>query len=203
MGLGLRTVDVVEVVGGDERKADLGRQAEELLVEAALLGEAVVLQLEEEVARPQDLGVATGGGARLLPVVGGEGAGDLPVEAGRQPDQALGETGQVVAVDARLVVVAVDVGVGDEAAEVAIAGPVLRQQDQVEGLGVGLSLLLRHRAAGDVGLHPDDRLDPGGPAGLVEGDRAVEGAVVGEGERVEPQRRGLADQLVDPRQPVK
>ena len=67
--------------------------------------------------------------------------------------------GEVLAVDPGLVVVAVDVGVGDEAAEVLVAGPVLRQQDQVEGLGVGLALLVAHRPAGDVRLDADDRLD--------------------------------------------
>ena len=53
--LGLLGVDVVEVVGDDERQADLGRQAQQLLVEPALLGEAVVLELEEEAVRAEDV----------------------------------------------------------------------------------------------------------------------------------------------------
>ena len=108
--------------------------------------------------------------------------GDLAVEAGRQADQALRVPGEVLAVDARLVVVAVEVGVGDEAAQVPVAGPVLGQQDEVVGLGVGLALAVGHRASGDVGLDADDGLDLALLAGLVEGDRAVERAVVGDGE---------------------
>ena len=58
--LGLGLVDVVEVVRDDERQADLRRQAEELLVEPALLGQAVVLELEEEAVRAEDVAVLAG-----------------------------------------------------------------------------------------------------------------------------------------------
>ena len=93
-------------------------------------------------------------------------------------------------------------GVGDEPAQVPVADVVPGQQDQVEGLGVGLALLVGHRAAGDVGLDADDRLDPLGRGGLVEGDRAVERAVIGQGEAVEALLRRRIDQVVDPPEPV-
>ena len=69
-------------------------------------------------------------------------------------------------------------------------------------LRVGLALAVGHRPPGDVRLDADDRLDPRGPAGLVEGDRAVQGAVVGQGQRVESVALGLFDQLGDAAQPV-
>ena len=137
MRLGLRLVHVVQVVGGHQRQAGLRRQAQQLLVEAALLRQAVVLELQEEVAGAEDVAVAAGDGARV-PVLRLQRARDLAVEARGQADQALGVLRQVVAVDARLVVVAVQVRVGDDAAEVPVARPVLGQQDQVVGLGVGL-----------------------------------------------------------------
>ena len=109
---------------------------------------------------------------------------------------------EVLAVDPRLVVVAVDVGVGDEPAQVPVADEVLGEQDQVEGLGVGLALLVGHRPAGDVGLDPDDRLDALGPRRLVEGDGAVERAVVGDRHRIHAQLRRRIDQLGDPAEAV-
>ena len=121
VGLGLGLVDVVEVVGHDERQAGLRRQAEELLVEAALLGQAVVLELEEEVVLAEDVAVLAGQPPGELPVVDLERLGDLAAEAGGQADQALAVAGEVLAVDPRLVVVAVEVGVGDEPAEVLVA----------------------------------------------------------------------------------
>ena len=124
VGRRLLAPDVVQVVRDDERQADLGSETQELLVEPPLLGQPVVLELEEEAALPEDLAVLAGDRAGEIPVVDLEGARDLAVQARRQPDQALAVLRQVLAVDARLVVVAVDVGVGDEPAQVAVAGQV-------------------------------------------------------------------------------
>ena len=72
----------------------------------------------------------------------------------------------------------------------------------MERLCVGLALLVDHRATGDVRLHPDDRLDPLGPRCLVERNRAVERAVVGQGQRIHPLLSRRVDQLRDPSEPV-
>ncbi len=148
MRLGLLAPDVVQVVRHDERKADLGGEPQKLLVEPALLGHPVVLELEEEVALAEDVAVRAGELPGELPVVDLERLGDLAVEARGQADEPLAVLGQVLAIDARLVVVAVDVRVGDEAAQVLVAGPVLGQQDEVVGLGVGLALPVGHRRDG-------------------------------------------------------
>ena len=178
-------------------RPDLGAQAQQLLVQPVLLGDLVVLELEEEAVRAQDVGVRPGDAPRRLPVVGLERPGDLAVEARRQADEPRAVLGEVVAVDARLVVVAVDVGVGDDAAQVLVARPVLRQQDQVEGLGVLAALPVGHRPAGDVGLDADDGLDALLLAGLVERDRPVQRAVVGDGQRIEAQPGRLRRQVID------
>ncbi len=157
----------------------------------------MVLELEEEVALPEDVAVLAGQPAGRLPVVDLERLGDLSTEAGREADQAFRVARQELPVDPRLVVVAVEVGVGQKSAEVPVADEVLGQEDEVERLGVGLALAVAHGAAGDVGLHADDRLDPLGPGGLVEGDCAVEGPVVGQGEGVEAQPLGLVDEVAD------
>ena len=200
--LGLVAPHVVQVVRRDERQTDLRGEPEELLVEPPLLGQAVVLELEEEPVRTEDVAVLAGQLASELPVLDFERPRDLAVEAGRQADQAFAVPGEVLAVDARLVVVAVDVRVRDEPTQVQVAGPVLREQDQVERLGVGLALLVGHRAPRDVRLHADDRLDVPGAAGLVERDRAVQRAVVGQRERIEALLGRRIDQLGDPAEAV-
>ena len=202
MRLVLLLVHVVEIVGDDQRQPGLRGEAEQLLVEAALLGDAVVLQLEVEAVLAEDVGVLAGELAGELPVVHLERLGDLAAEAGGHPDQPLAVLGEVLAVDARLVVVAVDVGVGDQPAQVLVAGHVGREQDQVEGLAVGLALLVPHRPAGDVGLDADDRLDPRLGGRLVERDAAVERPVVRYGERIEPVLDARVDEVGDPAQPV-
>ena len=202
VGLRLGLVDVVEVVGHDQRQAGLGREPDELLVEPALLRQPVILELEEEPVATEDVAVLAGQVPGELPVVELERPRDLATEAGRQADQSLAVAGEVVAVDPGLVVVAVEVGVGHQPAEVAVADVVLGQQDEVERLGVGLALLVGHRTAGDVGLDADDRLDPLGGRRLVEGDGAVQRAVIGQGQAVKALLGRRIDQVVDPSQPV-
>ena len=179
-----------------------GASRSELLVEPPLVGHAVVLELEVEAVLAEDVAVLAGEVAGELPVLDLERLGDLARQARRQPDEPLAVAGQVVAVDARLVVVAVDVRVGHEPAQVPVADEVLGEEDQVEGLGVGLALLVGHRPAGDVGLHADDRLDALRPGRLVEGDRAVQRAVVGDRHRIHAQLGGRVDELGDPPEAV-
>ena len=200
--LRLRLVDVVEVVRHDERQVRLGREPEELLVEPALLRQAVVLQLEEEPSLAKDLAVLAGEAPGGLPVVDLERLRDLAAEARGQPDETLGVTGQVLAVDPRLVVVAVDVRVGDEPAEVPVADVVLGEKDEVERLGVGLALLVAHRPARDVRLHADDRADPARERRLVERDGPVERPVVREAEVREPEPLRLVHEVGDPAEAV-
>ena len=50
-------------------RPDLGREPQQLLVQPALLGQAVVLELEEEAVLAEDVAVLAGEPAGELPVV--------------------------------------------------------------------------------------------------------------------------------------
>ena len=99
VGLGLRFVDVVQVVGHDQRQARLRCQAQELLVEPALLGQAVVLELEVEAVLAEDVAILAGQLAGELPVVRLERLRDLAAEARAQADEPRAVPGEVVAID--------------------------------------------------------------------------------------------------------
>ena len=115
--------DVVQVVGDDEVQAHLPPERDQLGVQGALLGQPVVLQLKEEALAAEDLLVDAGRLAGQVPVVHFESLGDLAAQAGRRADQALRVAGQMLVVDAGLVVVALEVSVGDQPAEVLVALP--------------------------------------------------------------------------------
>ena len=140
---GCGAADVVQVVRDDERQPDLGGEAEQLLVEPPLLGQAVVLELEVEAVRPKMSRYSPASRRATSQSLGLERARDLAVEAGRQADQALAVAGEMLAVDAGLVVVAVDVRVGDEAAQVLVAGPVLASRIRWKGWASALPSLSR------------------------------------------------------------
>jgi hypothetical protein len=92
--------------------------------------------------------------------------------------------------------------VGDEPAQVLVAGVVLGEKDQVEGLAVGLAFLRGHRPRRHVRLDADDRLDALVLRCLVEGDRAVQRPVIGQRHRVHALRRCRVHQFGDPSEAV-
>ena len=87
--------------------------------------------------------------------------------------------------------------VSNEAAEIAISGRVGGEQDEVEGLLVGLPLLIGHATACNICLHADDRFDPTLRRRLNKLHRSVEGTVVGDRDGVHAERLRLVHERVD------
>ena len=128
----------------------------------------------------------------------------LSRQAACRADQPLGVGCQIVGVDARLVVIAVQLGVGADLEQIAIPGLVLRQQQQVVAFLVVYGVAAGHRPspAGQIGFDTDHRVDAGGAAGAEEGNHPVHCPVVGQRQRGLAQRLGALYQLVDPAQAV-
>ena len=124
MRLSLLRADVVKIVRQDEWESNLRCELEELLVQSLLLWEAVILHLKVEAILAEDVAVAPRKRTRMLPVINLKGTRDLTVQAAGESDQPLGILREVIKIDARLVVHAVEVRVGDETTEVAIANCV-------------------------------------------------------------------------------
>ena len=175
-------VGVVAVVGAHPVESELLGEANELLVERFLSGDPVVLELDVK-AVPEHLLVFPDVALGQLDVAGDDGPGDLGAQAPGEADNALGVLGQDLPVGAGVVVEALEPRLRADLDEVVIAGVVGRQQRQVVGLvGVlALGRLLVAVASEEVALHPEDRLDARRPTRLVELERPVHDAVVGDG----------------------
>jgi len=91
--------------------------------------------------------------------------------------------GQHLLVNPRFVVETLQLGDRRQPHQVMVARVVLSQKHQVEGGAVELRVPVLTASRGHVRLHADDGLDAGGLTRLVELDRAVHGAVVGESQR--------------------
>src|ERR1700730_11309892 len=105
-------------------------------------------------------------------------------------------------VDARFVVVPLEVRQAGKPDQVPIAFEVLDEQDQVMRIAVGPAFLLVAGTGGDVDLLADDRVDSSGLRLQVEIDRAIEHAMVGERDRRDPGLDREADHLGDPARPI-
>ena len=147
---------------------------------------------------------------RVVPALHGrvEVVGDLARYARRRAVQPLVVLLEKLVVDSRIVVVAVDVRLGDKPHEVVVADEVLRVQAEVEAL---LLLLLVETEVfvafpvvmvDDVRLDADDRLYALLPGLVVERLRREEIAVVRHGERSHAKRLRPGDERHDPALPV-
>jgi hypothetical protein len=188
-------VDVVAVIGGDQRNAELLAHPHQLAVERLLLGHRRGHQLEEEVAWREHAGVLArdllgGGHAVLL-----DRLGDLAAQARRHADQPLAVIAQQLLVDPRVVIEPLEVPLGVEERQVLVADLVLRQQDQVKVAAVGPVVAVGRR---DVGLAAKDQLHPGLLGLAVEVERAEHVAVIGDRDRVHPEVLDLGEQILHP-----
>jgi hypothetical protein len=109
--------------------------------------------------------------------------------------------GEELPVHPRLVVVALEVGLGDEPHEIGVAGLVADEDGAVAGALVAAVLprTLESASRRDVELRAEDGLHAGLHAGRVEIDAAEEVAVVGQGERGEAQLLRALDELLEAR----
>ena len=183
VALGVLLPKIVGVVGADQGNARLLVQAQQAPVHRGLLGNAVILKLQIEVALAQN--VLHGQGIFLGPVIvaADQAAGNFSGQAGGQADKALRMPAQQVQVDAGLDIEPVHKGLAHQVRQVPVTGLVLTQQHQMTGLRVQLIGFVQPGAAGYIYLTADDRVDALGLAGPIEVDGAVHNAVVRDGHR--------------------
>jgi hypothetical protein len=124
-------LEIVHVVRAHEGEVELARERQQPVVDDALLLDALVLHLQEEVARAEDLVVHPRGVAGALHLIGPDAGGDFALQTAAQPDQALRVRRQQRLVDARFVIEAVGVTRRHQFYEVVEPLVGLRQQDQV------------------------------------------------------------------------
>ena len=99
--------------------------------DALVFVELMVLNLEEEVVRPEHVDVLACEAAGVVVLVGHEGLIHVAAEARGHGDETFGMPRQEILVDARLVVKAVEVPGRDQVDEVAVAFLVFAEQDEV------------------------------------------------------------------------
>ena len=151
----------------------------------------VDLLLAEDRRQPVELALGVGGAAFL------ERLADAAREAAGERDQALAVPLEQLPVDARLVVVALEVAEARELDQVPVALGRLGEERQVR-----VALLLGLAVVGDVDLAAEDRLHAVLLRLLDEVDRARERAVVGERDGRHLELRGPRGERRDAARPV-
>lgn len=209
---------VVHVVGRDHAVGDAvrGGAAEALgdredgLGGEALLGERVVLHLEDQVVA-EDLAPGLDEPEPLVDVAAGEGGGERTVEERGQRDEPLGARGDLFDGHVRSAARALEAALRDQRAEVRPAGRVLREEHEAEDVvphrprdraaGERRRVMCgaapieeRRRADGDLGA--EDGAQAGLVARLEEPDVPADVVAIDEGEGLVAEiRRALGELL--------
>ena len=193
---------VVDVVGGDHADARPDRQFGQGVVAGRVEGVGVVPQLDVHVVRAEpgdQVGQLPG---RLRGAALGEGERDRALAtAGQHCPMTVVQLGQPrQLIDGLALLLAVEVGLADGAAQPAVALGVAGEDQEVGALGVGEAVLGLGQAEGQLSAEDGGQADRGG--GLGEADDAVHAVVVGDGEGVEAQPDRLLHQLLGVRRAV-
>ena len=131
LGASVSPGEVVAIVGRDQRDSGLPRELDQVRVDPLLVGDAVVLHLQVEIALAEDVAQVVRGLPGGVEAVGGERGGNLAAQARRKSDQAVRVTGQQVFVDPRLVVEALGIGRRSELHQVPVTALVLAEDHQM------------------------------------------------------------------------
>ena len=164
------------------------RQAQQVRHDRGLLRQAVIHDLDVEVALAEDLLVLEERPLGRVEVAARQGARDLPLRQPERPIRPFRVLPQERLVHAGPVIEARQVGLGDEPDEVLVA--LLRRGEDRQVVGVALARLARRLGFAvpairrrDVRLDADDRPDAVLQRLVVEGERPEHVAVVGDGDR--------------------
>ena len=176
---------------------EIPRDRNQAVVDDALLVDALVLHLEEEISGAEDVAIGRGRGDGLLRLFGSDLGRDLALQAAAEADQAFRMLCQQLLVDARLVVEALGVTRRDELDEVLEALLVLGEQHEVVRGLAGRAALVAAIARCDVDLAAENRIDAALPRRIVKHDGREHVAVLGDGQRRHLELLRLIEQLVD------
>ena len=180
LGVGIVFAQVMAVIGGHERQAEIFLELEEAGMDAVLHLQSLILNLEKEVLFAENIGECSGGRAGGVVIALGQAFRDFSFEASGEADQAAGMFGEKLLAHARFVIEAVQRGLGRDLYEIAVAFVIFGKHEQmVVGIAFGRRAVVIFFA--DVEFAADDGFHARLLSRVDKMDCAKDIAVVGHG----------------------
>ena len=184
------------VVRGNQGELVAARKLDDGLVDSSLLFDPMVLQLQIEVARAQNLRELAGSSCCLVEPVLHNIPGDDSLQTGGKPDQAVGVPGKEFQIDSGTVIEALLITQRDQADQIPVTDFILTEQNQmVAAVGAPASSVTSF--PGYVGLAADDGFDSGSNRRVVELNGSEQIPMIGESQSRHLQFGCSADDVFD------
>ena len=178
--VGVVFAEIMAVVGGDQRQAEIFFQLEEAGMDAVLHLQPLILDFEKEVLFAENIGESAGGRARGVVIVLHQAFRNFAFEASGEADQAARMLGEKLLADARLVIKAMQRSLGRDLDQIAVAFFVFgKHQQMVISISFGRGAMVVFLA--DIEFAADDRLHARMLGRVNKMDCAKNIAVVGHG----------------------
>ncbi len=205
VGAAVFLFDVMNIVGDHHLQAKLVGPGYQDLVHPHQFGDIVFLDLDEKILFAKEIHIPAQAVVGLFFLALFQKLGHLRAQTASGGDQSLGVLFQKIVVDTGFVIEAVGVAVGRNLEQVAIAGHVAGQHQEMVVLLVELAVPAAHGPPphGLIRLQTDDGLDLRLLGRPEELHRAVHGPVIRDGQGRMAQPLGLGHQILDPAQAVK
>ncbi len=197
VGIKVLGSDVVYVVGSDQRDVQIAAHGDQLAVDPAEEIDVVLLHLQVEVLFAENFLEPAGHFPRLGSLLSPDHTWDLGSRTAGEDDEALAVRFQQLAIDARFVVEAFELGLRDQLHQVLVAGLVPGQRREMIRFAVLLMHPLGALTLCHIQLAADDRFDTVLVGCLVELDHAVHRAMVGDGQAVHAHGFGLGHERIN------
>ena len=201
--LGILFGDIVDIVRGDEGYPRLPRQLGEHRDYTPLLGQAVILNLEEEVVFAHDGAIPEGFFLRALIVAAEQGARNFAREARRKCNKPLVIFFEELTVYSRFCIKARDESLRHKLYQILISCFIFAEQYQMIALGVEGVNFVKAGARRHIHLAADYRLYPALFRRAVKVDDAVHNAVIGHGNARLTEALHFVHKLLDAARAVK
>ena len=168
----------MHVVRGDQADPQIFRELRQHTIASVLFLDSVIVQLDEEIFRAENVAILSRGLFRMVELVRLNRGIDFAGETTAQADQTRGVRCQKLLIDPRPVVKPVEMRGGNEFNQIAISGFVLRQQSEMIRRVAHRIRPIFVRSRRDVRFAANDRFDPGFGRLLIKLNRAEKIAVI-------------------------
>ena len=198
MELAVIRMNIVDIICCDKSDTMLLCQITKSMIHRFLFRESVILYFQEKIRMPEYVDIFANDLIRLFYIPAQNRLRNLSCNTGGKRDNSLMVAAQKFLINARFIIISLNICERYELNKVTIAELILGKKDQmIIALAIHLCAFLPHTRC-EVDLASDNGMDPLCLCLFIESNHTVHDAVIGHSDRIHPEFFRAAHKLLDP-----